>query len=60
MATSSIFENFVIHGEDNANRFATALEESAREPARVVTTPVSELVSDAAKIRELFGLENRK
>ena len=38
MATSSIFENFVIHGEDDAQRFATALEESAREPVRVVTT----------------------
>lgn len=60
MATSSIFENFVIHGETDAQRFANALEESAKAPVRVPTTQVSEPVSDAAKIRALFGLENSK
>ena len=57
MATSSIFESFVIHGEDNAQRFALALEESAQEPLRVVTTQISEPVAEPEKIRELFGLE---
>ena len=56
MATSSIFENFVIHGDDNAQRFALALEESEQEPVRVVTNPVSE----PKKILELFGLEKAK
>lgn len=60
MATSSIFENFVIHGEDDAQRFATALEESSKEPVRIVTTHISEPISDADKIRELFGLDQRK
>lgn len=60
MATSSIFENFVIHGDDNAQRFALALEESEQEPVRVVTNPVSEPVSEPKKILELFGLEKAK
>ena len=60
MATSSIFENFAIHGDDNAQRFALALEESVKEPVRIVTNPVSEPVSEPKKILELFGLEKAK
>lgn len=60
MATSSIFENFVIHGENEAVRFVDALEKSATDSVRVATSQVSEPVSDAEKIRVLFGMASSK
>ena len=60
MATSSIFENFVIQGERDAQKFAEALEESAKNPIREMSAPVSEPVSVSEKIRKLFGLAAAK
>lgn len=53
MATSSITKNFVVYGEEQAELFANAIEESANEPKKELDVPVT-FLEGAGKIAELL------
>lgn len=53
MATSSITKNFVVYGEEQAELFANAIEESANEPKKEFDVPVT-FLEGAGKIAELL------
>ena len=54
MAISSIFASFNIYDRKTANTFAEALDESAKEPKRVPTSPAPLHITDRNKILELL------
>lgn len=53
MATSSIFYNFTITDEKDAERFANALEQAAQQPAWKPQTTAAPLVRDPDTIRAI-------
>jgi len=55
MATSSIFASFNINDRKTAKAFAEALDESAKEPKRVPTSPAPSHLTDKQKILELLA-----
>ena len=55
MATSSIFANFNIKDRKTAEAFAEALDQSAKEPIRVPTSPAPSHITDRDKILELLA-----
>ena len=57
MATSSIFASFNINDNQKAERFVTALEESAKEPLRTPEAPTPHVLTDKDKILALFNKE---
>ena len=66
MATSSIFHNFVIEGEENVRRFIDAFDESleAADPTieytgRVLTDP-KEIKEALARMRAKFAAEEQE
>lgn len=59
MATSSIFANFVIRGEEAAKQFANAMEECEKTPEWTPKIKVPLLLTDHDAIREIVA-KNRK
>ncbi|MCD7825871.1 MAG: hypothetical protein LUH14_07925 [Clostridiaceae bacterium] len=53
MATSSIFYNFTITDEKDAERFADVLDKAAQQPAWKPRTAVAPLVRDPETIRAI-------
>lgn len=55
MATSSIFANFVIRGEEAAKQFANAMEECEKTPEWAPKTKMPPLLTDHEAIRALVA-----
>ena len=55
MATSSIFASFNIKDRKTAEAFAEALDQSAKEPMRVPTSPAPSHIKDRDKILALLA-----
>ena len=63
MATSSIFASFNINDNQKADRFMSALEESAKKPLRPPEAPTPHVLTDKEKIRNIcnyFDFSNKK
>lgn len=55
MATSSIFTNFTITDRKQADKFADALEVSAKQTNHIFSAPDCRSVSDAQTIQRLMN-----
>lgn len=55
MATSSIFASFNINDPKTAEAFVEALEQSAKDPKRVPTSPEPKFLTDRNEIMEFFA-----
>lgn len=60
MATSSIFTNIRITEPKNAEVFAEALDESARDPERMPSAPMIPLVTNIEEIRKFMTVRTGK
>ena len=62
MAASSIFASFNINDNQKADRFMSALEESAKKPLRPPEAPTPHVLTDKEKIRNIcnyFDFSNK-
>ena len=58
MATSSLFHNFVIEGEENVRRFIDAFDESMDEEQPRGSSSIRE-IKDPKELKEVFARQSR-